>query len=1432
MNKNKKDSMDETESNNNGKFTAQPNETLNMSAVDAPGASIDPKQEEINRANEENINTNVQEQHGDEEQKVVESSEVQIKDPREPKLKFGPIYMFKIIGWELIWLIPAIICAGATGVAPLLFFEVLGGLFSSFSTSTGSTLTSQTNQAALYIFIIALVAMVLQFISHFIFNFMAQRIGNKIKSEYFSSVTRQEIGFFDIKKAGSIANTLSDDASKVTDAFSVNLQDLFQYGTQFVVAIILALIANYAMALLEMIAIPLMLITFGVAGRVLDILGRKQGRLLGDSVSTANEVISSMRTVRSMAGEEREIKRYVKDLKKIRKIYLINSAFKGVAFGAVLFFIWGAIALAFFFGGKLVYWGQLNVGNFIKVYGLVLLAIIALMQVFNVIPEIIKAISSTVLLLQVIKREPAIRFKGGKTLDKIEGRISFRNVTFRYPSRPKVEVLKDFSLEIEPGQSVAIVGPSGSGKSTIVHLLEKWYEAEAGEILLDGVDIKEIDPMWLHRYVGIVQQEPTLFGTTIKRNITYAIDTYNLAIKQEARKKNKRISDEELEKMLIPVTDDIVQKAAEAANCHEFIMTLPDKYDTLVGERGVSVSGGQKQRIAIARAILQNPKILLLDEATSALHTKSEALVQDALNKLMVGRTTIVIAHRLTTIQDCDKIVVLKAGKVVEMGKHDELLEKRGAYYKLAQKQMKLGVINGSSSDLTSSGSETDLDKINSDDEHDIHVSDNDHLINTESYTLLESPSTSNTRERSLENHQERKINEGEGMIEEIQQHLEQPADVNVEKEVKKGKQSRKSRLRRRHEEHKKRRKELEQFQNEEDVADPHEPKIRTSVGILPYLGPEWIFIAIGTLGACIVGTVPIAFYIIFGRVINALIPNRLPDGTIVPFPPGYNISTIVSAYAGYTAIVAGGGAIGQFINMYFFSLANDRVGIRIKAAYFKSIVNQEIGFFDIKKSGKILNVISEDIGTLQNGYTSRLSVFIQNMFQCILGVIFAIITSWDTALIALAGVLFLCFMVGLFTLGTSRANTKIGHLSASTLSTATEVIGSIRTVRSLGGEEREQTRFNNDLSAIQSVAIIKAFFRGITQMTIQFIILADAAFVFYYGGQKVANGSLPPGNLLQVFGFVLFSVIGLSLALSEVSTLAKASSAAKEVLRVLKRKPQIPLKGGKKLDKISGNVIFENVSFNYPSRPNVTVLKNFNLEIKEGQHVALVGESGCGKSTIAGLVERFYDPNEGSVKIDGLDLKEADCNWLHQNIAIVTQEPTLFATTIKNNITYSVGDKQVPEEKIIECAKAANCHDFISNLPNGYDTMIGERGVSMSGGQKQRIAIARAMLMDSSLLILDEATSALDTESEALVQEALDRLMKGRTSIVIAHRLSTIKDCDVIVAMKNGQVMEKGNYEELIQKKGMFYKLAKKQMEFGKHNPGISSSVNISEKD
>jgi len=330
-----------------------------------------------------------------------------------------------------------------------------------------------------------------------------------------------------------------------------------------------------------------------------------------------------------------------------------------------------------------------------------------------------------------------------------------------------------------------------------------------------------------------------------------------------------------------------------------------------------------------------------------------------------------------------------------------------------------------------------------------------------------------------------------------------------------------------------------------------------------------------------------------------------------------------------------------------------------------------------------------------------------------------------------------------------------------------------------------------------------------------QLIIFCVYALGFWYGGTLVANGEMQVGAVLTTFFSVVLGAMGLGQAAQLSPDLTKAKAAAAAVFHVIDKAPEISAnEGGDKLDKVKGDIELKDIVFSYPTRPTIKVHDNFNLKIKAGENVALCGPSGGGKSTVISLLEIFYVPASGKILIDGHDITTFNLKWYRQQIALVSQEPILFATSIADNIKY--GKEDATEAEIIEAAKTANAHNFISALTDGYKTQCGEKGLQMSGGQKQRIAIARAVLKNPQILLLDEATSALDAESESLVQEALERIMKGRTSIIIAHRLSTIQKADKIVVIEKGKVVEEGTHAELLDKGGIYRHLVQRQINGG----------------
>lgn len=557
-------------------------------------------------------------------------------------------------------------------------------------------------------------------------------------------------------------------------------------------------------------------------------------------------------------------------------------------------------------------------------------------------------------------------------------------------------------------------------------------------------------------------------------------------------------------------------------------------------------------------------------------------------------------------------------------------------------------------------------------------------------------------------------------------------------------------------------------------------------------------FILLLAVGAALVqGMMPLAFYFYFGKLVDENDDSDLPDKI-----------RETSLYFFGIAIVGG---IAAWANNALFLFVGERISARVRHRLFQAITMQDVAFFDTTKTGMLITRLSEDSVTIRGLFSEKLSGLFTGLCQCFGGLGFAFYYSWSMTLVMLGTAPIMGIAIGLQGKLTVHFTKKTSDTSTGAVSVAEEVITNFRTVKSFANEAKEVSRFNTALSDILGIAYKKALMQGFSLGFTTTCIWGAAALAFFYGGWLVSRGDLKLGELITVFGMMLFAVVGLSMGLSMLPEVFKTKASFGLISEIVERVPDINYCGGNVVATgIKGNVKFDNVTFKYPTR-DINVLQGLSFDVKPGQTVALVGESGSGKSTIFGLIERFYDPEHGGVYVDGHDIREFDPHWYHSHVALVSQEPILFSGTIAENIRYA--KEFATEQEVIEAARAANAHDFIVGLPEGYNTKVGERGVALSGGQKQRVAIARAMLKDPRILLLDEATSALDAESEHLVQQALDKLMVGRTSFIIAHRLSTVRDADVIFVLRKGTIVETGRHDELIEAGGAYFKLAQRQM-------------------
>ena len=493
-----------------------------------------------------------------------------------------------------------------------------------------------------------------------LFTVAGERVVARLRTDLYRAILSQDTAFFDHSRTGELTSRLSSDTTVLQNTVTVNVSMALRFGVGAVGGVVMLAWMSPILTAVAMIVVPVVAVGLSFYGRLIRKISGDFQDALAKSTEVAEESIGGVRTVRSFAREETEVRRYAAAVDASYGLASRRALLLGLYNGAAGFAGYGAIALIVWQGGRMVTQGAMTVGELTAFLLYTMTVAFSIGALSGLYADFMKAMGASRRVFELLDRAPLLEGSGGERPDAVAGEVRFEGVDFRYPARNDTPVLRGVDLAIRPGEVVALVGPSGSGKSTVAALIARFYDPDRGRILLDGRGLQDLDPRWLREQVGAVSQEPVLFATSIAENVRYG---------------RPDASDEE------------VERALEAANALQFVTAFPEGTETLVGERGVRLSGGQKQRIAIARALLKDPKVLILDEATSALDTESEHLVQEALERLMRGRTTLVIAHRLSTVRDADRVVVLDAGRVVESGSHDELVARDGLYRRLVERQ-------------------------------------------------------------------------------------------------------------------------------------------------------------------------------------------------------------------------------------------------------------------------------------------------------------------------------------------------------------------------------------------------------------------------------------------------------------------------------------------------------------------------------------------------------------------------------------------------------------------------------------------------------------------------------------------------------------------------------------------------------------------------
>ncbi|XP_056390782.1 ATP-binding cassette sub-family B member 10, mitochondrial isoform X3 [Hyla sarda] len=586
--------------------------------------------------------------------------------------------------------------------------------------------------------------------------------------------------------------------------------------------------------------------------------------------------------------------------------------------------------------------------------------------------------------------------------------------------------------------------------------------------------------------------------------------------------------------------------------------------------------------------------------------------------------------------------------------------------------------------------------------------------------------------------------------------------------------------------------------------------------GVPLYLMDKTVSSAVGFLTVSSVITMSAPFFL--GKVIDVIYSSPNQDLTT-------SLTTLCALLSGVFLC----GAVANGTRVYLMQTSGQRIVRRLRSSLFSSLLRQEVGFFDKTRTGELINRLSSDTVLIGRSVTENLSDGLRALAQASVGVGMMFFVSPQLATFVLSIVPPLAIVAVIY----GRYLRKVSKLTQDSLAEAAQLseerISNIRTVRAFGKEIVEMKKYDSKVDYVLELAYKEAFARagffGLTGLSGNLIVLA----VLYKGGLLMEAANMTVGELSSFLMYAFWVGISIGGLSSFYSELMKGFGAGSRIWELLDRKPVMPFNEGLVItpEKFRGALDFRDVSFMYPSRPDAPIFQDLNLSIPSGSMMAVVGPSGSGKSTLVSLLLRLYDPSTGSIYIDGHDLRHLNPLWLRSKIGTVSQEPVLFSCSISENIAYGAEDPStVTPEQIQRVAEVANAMGFIENFPKGFDTVVGEKGVLLSGGQKQRIAIARALLKNPRILLLDEATSALDAENEYLVQEALDRLMEGRTVLIIAHRLSTIQNADAVAVLDQGRVVECGKHEQLLQNRnGLFSKLMEKQSSLLRHRDAALSA-------
>ncbi|KAL6691948.1 ABC transporter [Trichoderma pleuroticola] len=1309
---------------------------------------------------------------------------------------------------DIVLLVTGTVSAAAAGVPFPLMGILFGQLVDDLNTASCDAQTPDADEASriqssidskvLELTYIGIASFALIYIYIVCWSIFSRRLEARIRDRYFQALLQQDATFYDQRQAGELSSRLNADVQAVQSGTSEKVGICIACTSFFLTAYIVAFIKNWRLAAMLLSLIPAFFLMAGLGSAFTAKFTSAMSDAIGSASSIAQETLSNIAVVQAFGAGPRLEAKFSSHMMNAQKKGIKKAFAAAVQAGTLYFIAYAANALSFWQGSHQIVKtiadpSGVSVG---EIYTVIFLLVDACV-VFGSIAPLLPLLGGASTAFQKLRQDietPAIINSGSdsglKLSDSAAASISFRNVTFAYISRPDQPVLKNVSFDCPAGKYTAIVGLSGSGKSTVAGLTTRIYDPQDGEVLLDGHDLKQLNVKNLRSFISLVQQEPSLLDRSILENI--ALGLFNSPW-EKYQKFQSIILGQGLAEVAAKVREgqdltsvaqahsqdmaeliEMVRSSASLADASGFIDRLEYGYGTIVGTAGKLVSGGQRQRLAFARALIRDPKILLLDEATASLDSASERRIQEAVESISKGRTIIAIAHRLSTIKNADNIIVMNNGEIIEQGTHLELMALDGSYAGMVRLQ-NLASKEQDDTPSLSSTSKGDADIILSEKESAL-----DEAIPTTKEEL--SASTSNVQESGRE-----------------------------------------------------------AVAGEDKTLDDSQSAWTIIKSLGRMLRPHLLMLLLAVFSAVIVGGTFSSAGVIFGNTVEKVSPCNSTHQILWAgkfFGGLFFMLAVVELFA-YTG------------SWYGFGYIAEKLLYKIRVLTFRSLYEQELDWHQSegRSPASLLSIITADAAAVGGFSGSIMGTMFSIVVNFLVAIILSHIIAWKIAIVCLVTVPILLGSGIMQVRSLSRFERKHAGAFSNALGITVEAVTSFKTVSSLSIEEEILHTYRRALKAPQREMALASAYTNFWLAIANSVGNLIYAFAYWWGSTRITKGEYSQAQFFIILMAMLVSAQLWGQMFTLAPEVSRSRAAASRILSLINLGSSKRLdtedteldtssRGEKDIEAIpdaassrvlnssrgGATITFRDVSFAYPARPHIQILKGMSFTIPAGQFCGLVGPSGAGKSTIMSLVQRMYRPTGGAVEIDGVDICAREGVDFRHDIAVVPQDCALFDGTIKFNVGLgAVPGHEASDSEIEEACKLANIHNTIMSLPEGYETECGPNGSRLSGGQRQRLAIARALVRKPRLLLLDESTSALDAESERALQEGLEQAARGITVIAITHRLHTVRKADVIFVVEGGQVVDRGRHEELVERSESYRINALQQIhETLKRNPRL----------